>query len=484
MEDSTMKMSITLFDSIINTSQDCVFWKDKDRRFLGVNQAFLDFYGFESEDVLVGKTDEDMNWHSDPEPFRQDELRVLSGESTYKVQGKCMVGDEERDIIASKRPLYEGDEIVGLVGSFMDITDLMRKQRRSESRQIVYTVEGLRKYPFWDRLLDYTSVEEILDPLTGVITRGFMNDFALSLISNGTPFSLSILDLDNFKFINDRYGHTSGDTVLKEVTRALSGYTDGFGLVGRFGGDELLLINLRDTEYEGNLAFWKKLYSEGGVFRRDIPVESGKVFITSTTGSASFPADSAGLKELFALIDKCLYIGKGKGRNCFTVYRKDEHEKIDIKKISKHNLSSDMVLIREILENAPEPEKGLAELMPHLSEVLKIDDLYYTDRNGNFYAVLDKEVKGDGSDAAGYIRKGLCVCNSISEVSSVSPKLFLALEDRNIASFIAAKTGGAGDGRSFIICATDRTHRIWQDSECSLVYYLATVLSSLSARPE
>ena len=51
-----MKLTVTLFDSIINTSQDCVFWKDKNRRFMGVNRAFLDFYGFDSEDVLIGKT--------------------------------------------------------------------------------------------------------------------------------------------------------------------------------------------------------------------------------------------------------------------------------------------------------------------------------------------------------------------------------------------------------------------------------------------
>ena len=97
---------------IINISHDCVFWKDKDRRFVGVNQAFLDYYGFDSSDVLIGKNDEDMGWHTDPEPFKQDELRVLSGESTYKVQGKCIIRGEERDILASKQPLYDGDEIV------------------------------------------------------------------------------------------------------------------------------------------------------------------------------------------------------------------------------------------------------------------------------------------------------------------------------------------------------------------------------------
>ncbi|MBR5360929.1 MAG: PAS domain-containing protein, partial [Lachnospiraceae bacterium] len=57
-----MIMDNSLFNKIINTVSDCVFWKDKDRRFVGVNQAFLDFYGFDSVDVLLGKTDEDMGW--------------------------------------------------------------------------------------------------------------------------------------------------------------------------------------------------------------------------------------------------------------------------------------------------------------------------------------------------------------------------------------------------------------------------------------
>ena len=74
-----------LLGKIMNTTSLCIFWKDSQRRFVGVNKAFLDFYGFESQDVLIGKTDEDMGWHSDPDPFRNDEWRVLrQGESTYR----------------------------------------------------------------------------------------------------------------------------------------------------------------------------------------------------------------------------------------------------------------------------------------------------------------------------------------------------------------------------------------------------------------
>lgn len=62
-----------LSNKILDTTSICIFWKNDQRRFAGVNQAFLDFYGFASKEELLGKTDEDMGWHSDPDPFMNDE---------------------------------------------------------------------------------------------------------------------------------------------------------------------------------------------------------------------------------------------------------------------------------------------------------------------------------------------------------------------------------------------------------------------------
>lgn len=121
-----------LFDKLINTTQDCIFWKDTERRFVGVNQAFLDFYGFESQDAVIGKTDEDMGWHPDPAPFMEDELNVLRGNSTHNVHGQCIIRGEVRDIVASKTPLYDNGEIIGFVGSFMDVTDDLQRMHKIE----------------------------------------------------------------------------------------------------------------------------------------------------------------------------------------------------------------------------------------------------------------------------------------------------------------------------------------------------------------
>jgi len=124
---------VILLQKILDTTSTMIFWKDAERRFLGVNKAFLDYYGFPSEDVLIGKTDEDMGWHSDPDPFKNDEVQVLQkGISTYRIHGKCIAQGKERDILASKSPFYDNGKIVGLVGAFEDVTDEYQWQKENE----------------------------------------------------------------------------------------------------------------------------------------------------------------------------------------------------------------------------------------------------------------------------------------------------------------------------------------------------------------
>jgi len=131
-----------LLSKILNTTSTCIFWKDDQRRFVGVNQAFLDYYGFSSEAELIGKTDEDMLWHSDPDPFQSDEWRVLKkGESTVRVHGKCMARGQERDILASKSPIYEDGKIIGLVGTFEDVTS--DYQQKDAIRKLTQTLDHI-----------------------------------------------------------------------------------------------------------------------------------------------------------------------------------------------------------------------------------------------------------------------------------------------------------------------------------------------------
>ena len=109
------------FEDLIHNCPIPFFWKDEHRRFIGVSQSFLNYWGFHSENELIGKTDEDMNWHPNNESYKQVEEKILkTGKSFRYVPGKCMVKGEARDIYATKWPIYKNGQISGLMGYFID----------------------------------------------------------------------------------------------------------------------------------------------------------------------------------------------------------------------------------------------------------------------------------------------------------------------------------------------------------------------------
>ena len=474
-----MEMTVELFDNIINTSQDCVFWKDKDRRFIGVNQAFLDFYGFDSADVLIGKNDEDMGWHSDPEPYKQDELDVLAGKSTYKVQGKCFVRGEERDIIASKRPLYENGEIVGLVGSFVDITDVLRRRENLEGLQTVYNIDKLRGFSFFDKIVDEISLDEILDPLTGILSRAYSVKFIRSLISARTSFTFSIVDLDNFKLINDSFGHSAGDRVLREISKGLADFVGNSGLVGRFGGDELLIIDLKNTGSEDKNAFFEKLYSDSGVFRKQMDFENGSSLVTATIGSASYPEDEDDYPGLFSLIDKMLYLGKNSGRNCYTVYDRQLHRGVEIINKSSRGAYTDMHRIRLDMEKADGFADRIKAVLPLMTEILQAEDIFFVGDDGRMRAVMDSRFDEDASDLDKLMEEDLYSENTMDHIASRSPVFFESLNKHGFKSALISRIRKRDHTAGYLICAVERSYRIWQENECAVLYYVANNLADL-----
>ena len=471
-----MDLTVELFNSIINTAQDCVFWKDKDRRFVGVNQAFLDFYGFESADILIGKNDEDMGWHSNPEPFKQDELAVLSGKSTYKVQGKCFIRGEERDIVASKRPLYKDGKIVGLVGSFSDITDVLRRGNALDHNQTIYTIDKLRKYSFFDRLMDEISLNEILDPLTGVISRAYSVRFVRSLIAENRPFTFTMIDLDNFKYINDSIGNNAGDKVLATVSKRLAEFVDGFGIVGRFGGDELLMIDLEHIKIDEKMSFFERLYTNSLALRFTMDFGNGGSFITATVGAASFPEDADNYADLFTLIDKMLYFGKSKGRNCFTIYQPEKHKNFEVTKNVNRGLYTYIHQLRTTLENADGFENKLKTAIPVLSEILKVRDIYYVRDNGRMKGVMNSDFDEDASDISDLMTEDLFSENTMDKIKNNSPKFYKALISNGFESAMVVRIRKAEKVFGYLICAVNRSLRIWQENECAVLYYVAGLL--------
>ena len=471
-------MKDEIFHQIIDAAQDCIFWKDDQRRFAGVNRAFLEFYGFPGEDVLIGRNDEEMGWHSDPGPFQSDELRVLEGKSTYRVHGKCVVKGEERDIVASKRPLYEDGRIVGLVGSFSDVTDYMKKRTSRGRDASVYTEADLRRYPFFDRIPDRIRPGEMLDPLTGVVSRGYMLDFARSLIAEGTPFSFSIIDLDNFKYINDTYGHRAGDLVLMDIAGKLAAHTKGYGVVGRYGGDELLLINFRDVTYDERKAFFEELYGPSDVLRKEIAIDDFSIFVTATAGCVACPGDAGNYDDLFMKMDKVLYRGKDKGRNCYIIYVEEKHRDLEIRKIARRGIQANMQSIIRRLESGNSFESRLQTLWPFLKSELRLSAMYYVDREGILHDPADPGIVREVKDISDLMTEEIFADHTLENIRQISPALYAALADLGTEAVLIAAVGTGSVTDGYLICAVSQSQRLWQENECGLIYFLAKELAA------
>lgn len=122
------------------------FVKDKNRRFVAVSRDFLSYYGL-TPDRVLGKTDEEMEWHVDNEPFRRIEEEVLAlGVPVRHAIGSCLVRGRLKTIAVTKFPVYDGGKIVGLAGYFRDMSE--EKVLGEEERQLslVDSETGLASY--------------------------------------------------------------------------------------------------------------------------------------------------------------------------------------------------------------------------------------------------------------------------------------------------------------------------------------------------
>lgn len=282
----------------------------------------------------------------------------------------------------------------------------------------------------------FSDKHERLDPLTKLYERSVIEEYTIELVREKTPFIFCFVDIDNFKYINDSYGHKFGDKVLYEMAKTFLKVSKDEGVVARYGGDEFIFIYPGDYDYDQT---WKKCYDILSAPKLIEDEEVNKIGVTLTLGSARYPLNSKNIDGIIELSDKALYRGKMKGRNCFIIYLPEKHANINLKTERDKVVSSTYLhnLVYRYITDSKELKKGISNVFDYFVDYFMIDHLCLQDeekmycecqhplcRNTPFYPLPYDELKNHFIGNSAVFTK-----NVISEDDKASKVLTRLLND-------------------------------------------------------
>ncbi len=175
----------------------------------------------------------------------------------------------------------------------------------------------------------YYMTPHAFDNATGVYNKRAIKEIAMELISKAkdNKVLLSVMDIDDFKNINDTFGHVMGDEVIAKVAEIIRTSLGNRGYVGRFGGDEFMVVTDKVKDSDDFSGIFKTI-------RKNIMWSCGEMMpnmeVTLSLGLATYPDHAGNYDELFKVADKCLYIAKDKGKNRIISYKPHMHADFDM----------------------------------------------------------------------------------------------------------------------------------------------------------
>jgi diguanylate cyclase (GGDEF)-like protein len=249
----------------------------------------------------------------------------------------------------------------------------------------------------WKRLTGEETQEmkekiksETRDDLTGLFERNKLEEIDFA---KHTKISMAFLDLDNFKKINDRYGHGKGDAAIKQVASILKDLeSNGYWVLRNHGarGDEFIVVFF-DLGKEESRELMEKC-------RKKIEITNVENFkVTVSIGIASYPDDGNNKEDIIKKADEALYFSKESGRNCTTLYSEEMKKEIVTIQFRFEEVANikngSKILVKSWKSHNPPDISDLEAI-----EITDLDeDIEYTSKNKGVMTTvktIEKEIRG------------------------------------------------------------------------------------------
>lgn len=180
------------------------------------------------------------------------------------------------------------------------------------------------------RLIETSVFEEVVhekvhDKLTDLFNRQYFDESLQQQIHLATRyrsiFSILFLDLDNFKKINDSYGHLAGDEALRRIAEIINNEKRDSDIAARYGGEEFVVL-MPNTDSVSSFVLGERLRKI--IEKVTIRYQEYSFKLTISGGIASYPFHTQSPQEVLQLADDALYLSKGSGRNRISLYKKEK----------------------------------------------------------------------------------------------------------------------------------------------------------------
>lgn len=306
LQDITEMRQVEDTISLLKEAVDClpigITLRDLTGKILYVNPAEAELHGYTPEE-LIGR---EIRHHTPQEPMTPCLSEHLNQGSKLRLERiHTRKNGLEFPVQFTSIAVKNGDgRCLGFVTTCEDISGRKEAERK------------IHNLAYFDPLTGLPNREMLYDRLRQAVAHAQREDHKVCLV---------FLDLDNFKEVNDTYGHDFGDKLLRAVAVRLSGFMRESDTLARLAGDEFVVLLTSVTSMESTVSAVQRL---SGVFSQPFELDSRTVFSSASIGIAIYPDDGRDEESLFKCADMAMYHSKNEGRARFCFFSKEMNHKI------------------------------------------------------------------------------------------------------------------------------------------------------------
>jgi len=415
-------------------------------------------------------------------PFHQLCENIRNGLAGFTVQFETSLlrkGERQQVLNFKGQTIFRGNEKILVVGLISTVN------RKSTDKDYYHSV-----------------IDSNMDSGTGLMNKKAITEFAISKINaynlgdkKGFIYFI-ILDIDNFKTVNDTYGHMFGDEIILKLANALKKAIGQRGIIGRIGGDEFFVLLENINEVDDIKAILKSVRK---YMQWDFSDKVSTYKFTCSIGVSQYGKDASDYETLFRIADKALYIAKNKGGDRYIIYDRDKHGELDVgqsentltktllpmmKTIDKSVMASELILL--LSESKKAAIQSVLDELVELMDVNAISVFVGEELNCTYSAGFYSKIISNSSYIyeqnylALFDEYGINTINNVEKLAVDYTYSYKLWKNSEICSSLQILIKDKNDMRGMIsFDILGKIRRKWSEVDISILYMIAKTLGKV-----